>query len=105
MTVYDLIDKYSGVILSNKARVQVDGKTVIVGVFENSKLVLTPEGEALAASGTAPAAVSTGIDVSDIPTLTDVAGKPAVRTRKAGLSLVDLAKQSAGVQTSDETDQ
>ena len=48
MDVYELVDRMGGQILANKARVTVDGVSVIVGRFEDGKLVFTDEGRAQA---------------------------------------------------------
>ena len=55
MTVYDLLAKLGGVIISNKARVEVDGKTVVVGRFSGADLVPTAEGTELIARLSEPA--------------------------------------------------
>lgn len=49
MTAYELLDKLGGVIQSNKARVVVDGQSVVIGVFDGPELVLTDAGRELAA--------------------------------------------------------
>lgn len=48
MDVYALVDRMGGQILANKARVLVGGVSVIVGRFEDGKLVFTDEGRAQA---------------------------------------------------------
>jgi hypothetical protein len=48
MTVFELIDRLNGQILANKARVTVNGVSVIVGRYEGDKMVFTDEGRALA---------------------------------------------------------
>ncbi len=51
MTVEDLVAKYNGFILSNKARVAIGDKQIIVGRATDTGFTLTPEGEELAAAG------------------------------------------------------
>lgn len=48
MDVYALVDRMGGQILANKARVTVDGVSVVVGRFEDGVLVFTDEGRAQA---------------------------------------------------------
>ncbi len=48
MTVFELIDRLNGQILANKARVTVNGVSVVVGRYEGDKMVFTDEGRALA---------------------------------------------------------
>jgi len=78
MDVYALVDRMGGQILANKARVTVDGVSVVVGRFEDGKLVFTDEGRAQAdIQSNLPAkkptrapkttAVESGVEVLDVP--------------------------------------
>lgn len=49
MTVLELVEALGGQILANKARVVVDGKSVVVGYFEGAELVFTDAGRELEA--------------------------------------------------------
>lgn len=51
MTVEELVAKYNGTILSNKARVTIGDKQIIVGRAGERGFELTAEGEELANTG------------------------------------------------------
>lgn len=70
MTVEQLLAHMGGYILSNKARVTVDGKEVVVGRFEGSELVFTEAGRALATQPPVmePVAIADTVKVEDTPT-------------------------------------
>jgi len=59
MTVYELVERLNGEIVSNKAYVRVDGAPVVVGVVGERALELTEEGVALAAKLDTPKPAST----------------------------------------------
>lgn len=49
MNVFDLVEALDGEIVSNKAKVRVDGEFVVVGRVMGDEMCLTEEGEQLAA--------------------------------------------------------
>lgn len=50
MTVEQLLDKYGGFTLSNKAYIDMGGKRVLVGRITSDKFELTEEGKAIVAA-------------------------------------------------------
>lgn len=47
MSVQDILNQFNGAILANKARVTFNGKSIVVGQFVGSELVMTDAGRAL----------------------------------------------------------
>jgi altronate dehydratase len=48
MNIKELMARVGGQILANKARANVGGQSVVIGVFEDGELVFTEAGKALA---------------------------------------------------------
>lgn len=86
VTVESLVEKLGGYTLNNKARVTVDGKSIVVGRMGPDGYVMTPEGAELAA-----------IEERTIDVVAEVApATTKARTpRKSGLGLVDF-RQDVG---------
>lgn len=60
MNVYELVEHLNGELVSNKAFVRVDGKSITVGVCSSDALEFTEEGVALAATLDIPPAAKRG---------------------------------------------
>lgn len=86
ITVESLVAKLGGYTLNNKARVTVDGKSIVVGRMGPDGYVMTPEGAELAALE------ERTIDVAPVA---ETAAPKARTSRKSGLGLVDF-RQDVG---------
>ena len=77
MNIQELMARVGGQILANKARANVGGQSVVIGVFEDNELVFTEAGKALADRE------DNVIDVQDKQEAAKVAAAPKAAKTKA----------------------
>ena len=77
MNIQELMARVGGQILANKARANVGGQSVVIGVFEDGELVFTEAGKALADRE------DNVIDVQDKQEAAKVAAAPKAAKTKA----------------------